>query len=107
MKGLSIMKSSCSLAVLLLLPWQSIQAGDMKSEKPPIEQPLVREGTLALQLAESLKIGNPRSELEAEKCTGRMLELLLEMAGSWIIHDARYSCRVEDFQLVMLSIRRN
>jgi hypothetical protein len=42
MKGLSIMKSLMLLAVLLLLPWQSIQAIDMKSEKPPIEQPLVR-----------------------------------------------------------------
>lgn len=82
MKILSIRKSLMLLAVLLLLPWQSIQAVDMKSEKPPIEQPLVREGTLALQLAESLKIGSSRSELEAENA---LADVGIAPGNGWIM----------------------
>lgn len=33
---------------------------------PPLEQPLIREGDLAVKLAEALKLGTPESETEAE-----------------------------------------
>ena len=66
MKRLLITKSLMMLVVLLLLPWQSAQAADMTSGKPPVQQPLVREGTLAMQLTVSLKLGNPQNEVEAE-----------------------------------------
>jgi hypothetical protein len=70
------------LTLLLLLPWQSVQAVDIKSEKPPVGQPLIREGTLALQLAESLKIGNPRSELEAENA---LADVGIAPGNGWIM----------------------
>ena len=41
-------------------------AQQMAKQPPPIEQTLVREGDLALKLAEALKIGRAESEAEAE-----------------------------------------
>jgi len=82
MKVLSIMKSLMLLAGVLLLPWQSVQAVDIKSEKPPVVQPLIREGTLALQLTESLKIGNPRNELEAENA---LADVGIAPGNGWIM----------------------
>jgi hypothetical protein len=82
MKGLSITKSLMIMAVLLLLPWHNVQAVDLKSGTPPVGQPLVREGTLALQLAESLKIGSPRSELEAETA---LADVGIAPGNGWIM----------------------
>ncbi|MGO9379585.1 MAG: hypothetical protein ACLPN1_07455 [Dissulfurispiraceae bacterium] len=82
MKGLSIMRSLMIIVVLLFLPWQSVQAVDMQSGTPSVGQPLVREGTLALQLAESLKIGNPQSEVEAEN---ELSDVGIAPGNGWIM----------------------
>jgi hypothetical protein len=42
------------------------QSGEMAKQPPPIAQTLVREGDFAIKLAESLKMGKPQSEAEAE-----------------------------------------
>lgn len=59
-----------ALCVLVLMPVgihaQSVQAG----EQPPIAQPLVREGDLAVKLADALKLGKAASEAEAESLLG-------------------------------------
>lgn len=41
-------------------------SGEEVSQPPPISQALVREGDFALKLAESLKLGKPQGEAEAE-----------------------------------------
>lgn len=46
---------------------QSVQTTD---EKPPIAQPLVREGDFAVKLADALKLGTVTSESEAEGILG-------------------------------------
>jgi hypothetical protein len=55
------------------MPPMDPRSGDQAKQPPPIEQTLVREGDFAMKLAESLKIGKPASEAEAEN--------LLAMAG--------------------------
>jgi hypothetical protein len=42
------------------------QAGKMATQPPPIAQTLVREGDFAIKLAEAFKIGQAKSEAEAE-----------------------------------------
>jgi hypothetical protein len=46
------------------------QPGSTTDEKPPIAQPLVREGDLAVRLTEALKLGSATSETEAESVLG-------------------------------------
>ncbi len=46
------------------------QTDDMSAANPPISQPLVREGTLALELADALKVGTTTNEAEAESMLG-------------------------------------
>ena len=82
MKGLLITKSLVILVVLLFLPWQSAQAADMTSGKPPVQQPLVREGTFAMQLAASLKLGNPQNEVEAENA---LADVGIAPGNGWIM----------------------
>ncbi len=67
-KMLLDMKNFFIFAVVLLLPWTRVHAMEMTA--PPIEQPLLREGTLAFDLAETLKIGTPQNEVEAESMLG-------------------------------------
>ena len=42
------------------------QSGETAKQSPPISQTLVREGDFAVKLAESLKMGKPQGEAEAE-----------------------------------------
>jgi len=42
------------------------QPGETGTQVPPISQTLIREGEFAVKLAESLKMGQPKSEVEAE-----------------------------------------
>ncbi len=42
------------------------QSGETAKQPPPISQTLVREGDFAIKLAESLKMGKPQGEAEAE-----------------------------------------
>jgi len=42
------------------------QSGETAKQPPPISQTLVREGDFAVKLAESLKMGKPQGEAEAE-----------------------------------------
>jgi hypothetical protein len=60
-----------ALCALVLMPVgihaQSRQAA---GEQPPIAQPLVREGDLAVKLADALKLGTATSEAEAENLLG-------------------------------------
>lgn len=46
--------------------WSYSQPGQSKAGPPPSEQNLVREGSFAMELAEVLKIGEIKSEVEAE-----------------------------------------
>ena len=46
--------------------WSYSQPGQSKAGPPPSEQNLVREGSFAMELAEVLKIGEVKSEAEAE-----------------------------------------
>jgi hypothetical protein len=43
-----------------------VQLGEAGTQVPPIEQPLIREGDFAVRLTEVLKIGQVKSEAEAE-----------------------------------------
>ena len=52
---------------LVLIPLMvNAQSGQNKPGPPPIEQSLVREGSFAMKLAEALKMGQAKSEAEAE-----------------------------------------
>ena len=42
------------------------QSGETATQPPPIAQTLIREGDFAIKLAEALKIGQAKSEAEAE-----------------------------------------
>lgn len=55
-------------AGLLLLPlsWTAIAAGSSDASKPPIGQPLVREGDFAVSLATSLNLTKTNDEADAE-----------------------------------------
>jgi hypothetical protein len=52
---------------LVLIPLMvNAQSGRNKPGPPPIEQSLVREGSFAMKLVEALKMGQAKSEAEAE-----------------------------------------
>lgn len=59
------------LAVLFLVALtayaETVQA---RAGQPPVAQPLVREGTIALKLADALKLGTAANEAEAESMLG-------------------------------------
>ncbi len=52
------------------------------TEKPPIAQPLVREGDFAVKLTEALELGTPTSEAEAENLLG---SVDIEPRNGWIV----------------------
>jgi hypothetical protein len=59
------------LCILVLIPGKiHAQYGQAKEGQPPIAQPLVREGDLAVKLADALKLGTAASEAEAESLLG-------------------------------------
>jgi hypothetical protein len=64
MKKLIIL--AISFAMLLMPPLVLSQTEKTTTGAPPIEQPLVREGDLAIKLVETLKIGTAGNEAEAE-----------------------------------------
>lgn len=61
-----------ALCVLLLMPVGGIHAQSQQAigEQPLIAQPLVREGDLAIKLADALKLGTAANEAEAENMLG-------------------------------------
>jgi len=60
--------AACMTVVLLLSLGIGVQQG--QAQPPPVAAPLVREGTFALKLAESLNVGHPSSEIDAENMLG-------------------------------------
>ncbi len=69
MKGSLLLKVVTFIGGLLLLLVPAIAAADSQKAtqgSPPIEQPLVREGSLALQLAPALGLAKTDSEAQAE-----------------------------------------
>ncbi len=70
MKKLSII-APVALCVLVLMPVGiHAQSGQAVGEQPPIAQPLVREGDLAVKLVDALKLGTAAGEAEAESMLG-------------------------------------
>lgn len=57
------------------------QSEQAAAEKPPIAQPLVREGDFAIKLADALKLGTVTSETEAENLLG---SAGIEPRNGWI-----------------------
>ncbi|MGD1075822.1 MAG: hypothetical protein ABR903_07050 [Thermodesulfovibrionales bacterium] len=57
------------MTLALLLPL-GIGVPEGRTALPPIEGPLVREGTFAMNLAEALNLGQPASEADAESMLG-------------------------------------
>jgi hypothetical protein len=56
-----------ALMVFVLTPVLSnAQVDQTSTTSPPLSQPLIREGTLAMKLAEGFKVGAPANEAEAE-----------------------------------------
>jgi hypothetical protein len=53
-------------SLFLMAGFAMAQPGQTTGGNPPLEQPLIREGDLALKLAEALKVGTAESEAEAE-----------------------------------------
>jgi hypothetical protein len=70
MKNLPV--SALIALAVLILPSMSIhaQTGQPTEGKPPIAQPLIREGDLAEKLVDSLKLGPAAGETEAESKLG-------------------------------------
>jgi hypothetical protein len=69
MKSLFII--ALTITAFLLLPVLAYaQTYEATSAGPPIEQPLVREGTLAVALAGALQVGQTTSEVDAESLLG-------------------------------------
>jgi hypothetical protein len=63
--------ASVALCVLVLMPAGiPAQSGQVAGEQPPVAQPLIREGDLAVKLADALKLGTAASEAEAENMLG-------------------------------------
>jgi hypothetical protein len=55
------------LTVFVLVPTMlAAQIDQAAAVNPPVSQPLIREGTLAVRLADALKVGAPANEAEAE-----------------------------------------
>ena len=61
--------SLVSVAVFMAL-FLVIYEQDAYAQPPPVGAPIVREGALAMKLAEALDIGHPSSEAEAESMLG-------------------------------------
>ncbi len=57
---------------LLLMPLAAQAAGNPSGSKPPVEQPLVREGDFAVKLANVLNLTNGDDEAEAESTLASM-----------------------------------
>ena len=53
-------------SLLLMYGLVMAQPEQTTAGNPPLEQPLIREGDLAMKLVEALKLGTPESETEAE-----------------------------------------
>ncbi len=70
------------LVMVMVMPCQNVQGADMASGKPPVGQPLIREGALAVQLAAELKIGNPTDEVEAEN---ELASVAIAPGNGWIM----------------------
>ena len=51
---------------LLLMPCFAMAQSEQTAGNPPLEQPLIREGDMAVKLVEALGLGTPESETEAE-----------------------------------------
>jgi hypothetical protein len=51
---------------LLLMPYFAMAQPEQTAGGPPLEQPLIREGDMAVKLVEALGLGTPASETEAE-----------------------------------------
>jgi hypothetical protein len=67
----ALFNTAMALVVLLIAPLGAFaQSGQSKTGKPPIAQPLVREGDLAAKLVDALKLGTTTSETEAESRLG-------------------------------------
>jgi hypothetical protein len=73
----SILPVMIVTAGLLLLPVIAYA----QTGQPPVSQPLVREGTLALKLAEGLHLGTPSNEAEAESA---LSEVGIAPKNGWI-----------------------
>jgi len=70
MKRLYII-ATVALCLLVSMPVGiHAQSGQAAGEQPPIAQPLVREGDLAVKLVDALKLGKATSEAEAESLLG-------------------------------------
>ena len=55
------------LTLFVLVPTMlAAQIDQTAAVNPPVSQPLIREGTLAVRLADALKVGAPANEAEAE-----------------------------------------
>lgn len=55
------------VTLLVLVPTMlAAQTDQTTSVNPPVSQPLIREGTLAVRLADALNVGEPANEAEAE-----------------------------------------
>jgi len=71
------MKRSFSVVIMMFLAVSFFAVltayagtGQTVTGQPPLAQPLVREGTIALKLADALKLGTPANEAEAESMLG-------------------------------------
>lgn len=61
--------------------WYYSQSEQSKPGPPPIERSLIREGFFAMELAEALKIGEVKSEAEAE---GKLASVGIVPKNGWI-----------------------
>src|SRR4030067_1646348 len=59
-----------TVALLTLPLGVYAQSDQMPSGAPPVAQTLIREGDFAVKLAEALKIGTAKNEVEAETMLG-------------------------------------
>jgi len=58
------------VTLVVFVPTMIAAQSDQVAMSPSISQPLIREGTLAVRLANALKVGSPASEAEAETMLG-------------------------------------
>lgn len=84
MKSLLITKFGVFFVALFLLVIPTViqaQPEQTQTEPPPIEQPLLREGSLAVQLESALGLGNSNDEVMAES---RLGEVGITPRNGWI-----------------------
>lgn len=70
MKRLFILAPAALCILVLITGNIHAQSGQAAGEQPPVAQPLVREGDLAVKLVDALKLGTATSEAEAESLLG-------------------------------------